>query len=429
MKRPVFLFQPFSKKQRQILNWWCDESPVRNHDGIIADGAIRSGKSLSMSLSFVLWAMTKFEEQNFAMCGKTVGSFRRNVLGSLKVMLSGRGYAVVDNRSENLLVVQNGNRTNYFYIFGGRDERSQDLIQGITLAGVFLDEVALMPESFVNQATGRCSVDGSAMWFNCNPSFPAHWFKREWVDKHEDKNLLYLHFTMNDNLSLSEAVKERYESMYTGVFYDRYIRGLWTLAEGIIYPMAKEALEMPPEHDAEQYVVSLDYGTQNAFAVLLWGKYGDVWYAVKEYYYSGRDEKAQKTDEEYATDLDEFTKDIPKPLKVIIDPSAASFITLLRKRKTEDGAHKYRVFPADNAVLDGIRESATAMKGGKIKISPKCKAWKKEVEGYVWDDKSSEDRPVKVNDHAMDAMRYFVKTMRIAVPMNRYYNPHTGVYQ
>lgn len=429
MKRPVFLFQPFSKKQRQILNWWCDDSPVRHHDGIIADGAIRSGKSLSMSLSFVLWAMTKFEEQNFAMCGKTVGSFRRNVLGSLKVMLSGRGYAVVDNRSENLLVVQNGNRTNYFYIFGGRDERSQDLIQGITLAGVFLDEVALMPESFVNQATGRCSVDGSAMWFNCNPSFPAHWFKREWVDKHEDKNLLYLHFTMNDNLSLSEAVKERYESMYTGVFYDRYIRGLWTLAEGIIYPMAKEAVEMPPEHDAEQYVVSLDYGTQNAFAALLWGKYGDVWYAVKEYYYSGREEKAQKTDEEYATDLDEFTKDIPKPLRVVIDPSAASFITLLRKRKTEDGAHKYRVFQADNAVLDGIRESATAMKGGKIKISPKCKAWKKEVEGYVWDDKSSEDRPVKVNDHAMDAMRYFVKTMRIAVPKNRYFNPHTGVYQ
>ena len=133
---------------------------------------------------------------------------------------------------------------------------------------------------------------------------------------------------MNDNLSLSEAVKERYESMYTGVFYDRYIRGLWTLAEGIIYPMAKEAVEMPPEHDAEQYVVSLDYGTQNAFAALLWGKYGDVWYAVKEYYYSGREEKAQKTDEEYATDLDEFTKDIPKPLRVVIDPSAASFIFL-----------------------------------------------------------------------------------------------------
>jgi PBSX family phage terminase large subunit len=418
MKQPVFHFEPFSRKQRQILNWWCDDSPVKNHDGIIADGAIRSGKSLSMSLSFVLWAMTRFNNQNFAMCGKTGGSFRRNVLGSLKVMLTGRGYKVNDSRSENLLTVQSGDRLNYFYIFGGRDERSQDLIQGITLAGVFLDEVALMPESFVNQATGRCSVDGSAMWFNCNPSFPSHWFKKQWVDKHDDKNLLFLHFTMDDNLSLSESVKKRYESMYTGVFYDRYIRGLWVLAEGIIYPMYKEAIETPPEGNAEQYVLSLDYGTQNAFAALLWGKYGGVWYAIKEYYYSGRDEKAQKTDEEYAKDLDEFTKDIPMPLKVIIDPSAASFITLLRKRKFGD-IRRYRVVPADNAVLDGIRESATAMQLGKIKISPKCTAWRKEAEGYVWDDKATEDRPVKVNDHAMDAMRYFVKTMRIAVPKNR----------
>ena len=339
-------------------------------------------------------------------------------------MLAGRGYKVTDNRSDNILTVRRGDVVNQFYMFGGRDERSQDIIQGATLAGVFLDEVALMPESFVNQATGRCSVDGSAMWFNCNPSYPAHWFKREWIDKHTQKNLLYLHFTMDDNLSLSEKIKKRYESMYTGVFYDRYIKGLWVLAEGVIYPMHKDAIETPPERAAEQYCLSVDYGTQNAFAALLWGKYGNVWYITKEYYYSGRDEKIQKTDEEYANDLDEFTKDIPKPLKVIIDPSAASFITLLRKRKTKEGIHKYRVLPADNAVLDGIRETATAMQTGLIKISPKCKCWIKEAEGYVWDEKSVEDKPVKVNDHAMDATRYFVKTSRIAVPKNNYVNIH-----
>ena len=235
--KSVFKFQPFSKKQRMVLNWWTDASPVADADGIIADGAIRSGKTLCMSLSFVMWGMETFDGQNFAMCGKTVGSFRRNVLFWLKMMLNGRGYKFEDRRSENLLIVTKGDKENFFYIFGGRDERSQDLIQGITLAGVFLDEVALMPESFVNQATGRCSVDGSRMWFNCNPEHPQHWFKAKWIDKADEKRLLYLHFTMDDNLSLSDAVKERYRRMYTGVWFLRFIRGQWVAAEGACYPL------------------------------------------------------------------------------------------------------------------------------------------------------------------------------------------------
>ena len=233
--KAVFRFKPFSKKQRKVLNWWCRSSPVRDYNGIIADGAIRSGKSVAMSLSFVIWAMSEFEACNFAMCGKTIGSFRRNVLFWLKLMLRSRGYSVSEQRTENLVVVRRGNIENYFYVFGGKDERSQDLIQGITLAGVFFDEVALMPESFVNQATGRCSVDGSKFWFNCNPGSPAHWFKTGWIDKRADKRLLYLHFTMDDNLSLTEAVKERYRGMYTGVFFKRYILGEWKSADGVIY--------------------------------------------------------------------------------------------------------------------------------------------------------------------------------------------------
>nr|DAM34524.1 MAG TPA: large terminase [Caudoviricetes sp.] len=233
--KAVFRFKPFSRKQRKVLNWWCRSSPVRDCNGIIADGAIRSGKSVAMSLSFVIWAMSEFEACNFAMCGKTIGSFRRNVLFWLKLMLRSRGYSVSEQRTENLVVVRRGNIENYFYVFGGKDERSQDLIQGITLAGVFFDEVALMPESFVNQATGRCSVDGSKFWFNCNPGSPSHWFKTGWIDKRQDKRLLYLHFTMDDNLSLSEAVKERYRGMYTGVFFKRYILGEWKSADGVIY--------------------------------------------------------------------------------------------------------------------------------------------------------------------------------------------------
>jgi len=235
VKPAVFKFQPFSQKQLKVLTWWMPKSPVGDMDGIVADGAIRSGKTLSMSLSFAIWAMETFENQNLGMCGKTIGSFRRNVLFWLKLMLKSRGYSVVDHRTDNLVIVSKGSVTNYFYIFGGKDERSQDLIQGITLAGILFDEVALMPESFVNQATGRCSIEGSKFWFNCNPEGPQHWFKVNWIDKAEEKRLLYLHFTMDDNLSLSDKIKARYRSMYSGVFYKRYILGLWAVAEGLIY--------------------------------------------------------------------------------------------------------------------------------------------------------------------------------------------------
>ena len=229
----VFQFKPFSVKQTKVLTWWTDESPMKNHNGIIADGAIRAGKTLCMSLSFVIWAMAKFNGQNFIMAGKTVGAFRRNVLFWLKLMLKAQGYKVKDRRSDNYVEISKGDKMNYFYIFGGKDERSQDLVQGITAAGVFLDEVALMPESFVNQALARCSVEGSKYWFNCNPEGPNHWFKVEWIDKAAEKKILYLHFTMEDNLSLSEEVKARYRSMFVGIFYQRFILGLWVLAEGI----------------------------------------------------------------------------------------------------------------------------------------------------------------------------------------------------
>ena len=435
----VFQFKPFSLKQRKILSWWMPESPVHDKDGIIADGAIRSGKSLSMSFSFIIWAMECFNGQQFAMCGKSVGSFRRNVLVWLKLMLRGRGYKLYDKRSDNLVIVSKGKVENTFYIFGGRDERSQDFVQGATFAGVFLDEVALMPESFVNQVTGRCSVDGSKMWFNCNPSFPSHWFKTEWIDRANEKNFLYLHFTMDDNLSLSEKIKARYKSMYAGVFYKRYILGLWALAEGIIYPMYQEAIENPPDgYNPIDQRVSVDYGTMNAFGALLWGKHENIWYATNGYYYSGRDTGITKTDEEYADALDKLVEPIMlereqryikeqrlgyyptfTPIKVIVDPSAASFITVLRKRK-HGQFHWYKVIPADNAVIDGIRETATAMQKGYIKISPSIEEWRKEAEGYVWDEKSGDDKPLKVNDHYMDSTRYFVKTEKVAIIKEQY---------
>src|SRR5574344_241987 len=218
-----------------ILEWWTPNSPYKNKDGIIADGSIRSGKTTVMSLSFVIWAMDNFDDENFALCGKTIQSLRRNVIKQLKRMLKSMGYTVEEHRTENSMTIRRGDVENEFYLFGGKDEGSQDLIQGITLAGVLFDEVALMPESFVNQATGRCSVTGSKMWFNCNPEGPDHYIKTRWIDRISDLNLIRIHFTMQDNPSLSKAIIERYEHMYTGVFYDRFIKGLWVLASGIIF--------------------------------------------------------------------------------------------------------------------------------------------------------------------------------------------------
>jgi len=264
IKKAIFKFKPFSNKQLKVLTWWLPNSPVKDKDGIIADGAIRSGKTLSMSLSFVIWAMETFTQQNLGMCGKTIGSFRRNVLFWLKLMLRSRGYKVKDHRADNLVIVSKGDVTNYFYIFGGKDERSQDLIQGITLAGCFFDEVALMPESFVNQAVGRCSVDGSKFWFNCNPDNPKHWFKINWIDKIVEKKLLYLHFTMDDNLSLSEKIKERYRSMFSGVFFKRFILGLWVAAEGVIYAQFannpdKWIISFKDEEKKKKYCKDIDF--------------------------------------------------------------------------------------------------------------------------------------------------------------------------
>lgn len=400
-----FEFKPFSRKQKQVLTWWCPSSPVKDKDGIIADGAIRSGKTLCMSLSYVLWAMESFNQQNFGMAGKTIGSFRRNVLFWLKLMLKSRGYQVVDHRSDNLIAVSKGDTQNFFYIFGGKDERSQDLIQGITLAGMFFDEVALMPESFVNQATGRCSVTGSKFWFNCNPNSPRHWFKVNWIDKCEEKHIIYLHFTMDDNLSLSEKIKERYRSMYVGVFFKRYILGLWCVAEGLVYSMFDEEKHVTDEHmsGALEYIVSIDYGTVNPFSAGLWAFDGKNSQREAELYYNSREAGKRVDDEAYYKMLKELIGD-RKVSCIIIDPSAASFIEVIKKYG------EYTVRKADNDVLDGIRVVTTMLNKGLLKIYKDCTSCINEFGLYCWDEEKNNDTVIKENDHAMDDTRYYVYT-------------------
>lgn len=230
-----------SKKQLQILAFGESQ-----YDALICDGAVRSGKTVFMSVAFVAWAMKYFDGRNFAICGKTVGTAIKNIVVPLMgLSYMRRRYTMKFTRSENKLTVSRGGRTNTFYIYGGKDESSYMLIQGITLAGVLLDEVALMTRSFVEQAMARCSVEGSKFWFNCNPAGPKHWFNEEWVQRADEKNALHIHFVMQDNPSLSEKMIQRYESLYTGVFYQRYILGLWVNAEGTIYRDFANAVTKP----------------------------------------------------------------------------------------------------------------------------------------------------------------------------------------
>ena len=390
----------FSDKQRRVLTWWCGSEGER--DAIICDGAVRSGKTLAMGLSFFCWAMRRFDGQQFGLCGRTISAIRRNVLQEVLPKLRGMGFSCEEKRSENLLTVRFGGRENRFYLFGGKDESSASLVQGITLAGVLLDEAALMPRSFVEQACARCSVTGSKLWFNCNPEGPQHWFYREWILQAGQRNALRLHFTMEDNPSLSPRIRARYRRSYTGVFYRRFVLGEWTAARGLVYDFfERERFCRPaPEGTAEKWWVSVDYGTANPTSMGLWGRFGGVWYRTEEYYYDSRREGRQLTDAEYVEALRALLKGRMAE-KVIVDPSAASFITALRQAG-------FRVEKADNRVLDGIRLTADWLKQGRIVITEQCGDCLRELELYVWEEDGGRDAPRKEHDHAMDEMRYFV---------------------
>ena len=394
----------FSGKQKTVLTWWVPGSPYRERDAIICDGAVRSGKTLAMGLSFFLWAQSNFDGKKFGVCGKTIASLRRNVLSEILPQLEAMGATWQEKRSENLLTVRFLGRENRYYIFGGRDESSAALIQGITFAGILLDEVALMPRSFVEQACARCSVAGSRLWFNCNPAGPSHWFYRTWILEAESRNCLRLHFTMEDNPGLTEAIRKRYQKLYTGVFYRRFILGQWVQAEGRVYDFFTQDMVGTAPETCDKWYISCDYGTVNPTSMGLWGQHGGIWYRVKEFYHNSRETRHQMTDEEYAGALAKLAGG-RSITAVIIDPSAASFIEVLRRKG-------WRVQKANNDVLSGIRMTSDCLKNGRIVICESCADCLREMESYVWDlSAGAADRVKKENDHAMDDMRYFVATV------------------
>lgn len=396
-------FLDFSQPQLLALTWWSDSSPFHDRDAIICDGAVRSGKTLCTSLSFFFWAMHSFDQQRFALCGKTVSALRRNLLSPLLPALAQLGFSCNEKISRNLLTVSRNGKTNEFFLFGGKDESSAALIQGLTLAGALLDETALMPRSFVEQTVARCSVDNSRLWFNCNPDGPEHWFYKEWICKAQLRRALYIHFSLEDNPSLSPAVIQRYARSFSGQFYDRFVLGRWSAAQGLVYDFfGPHLIQHPPPEPCEKYAVSCDYGTVNPASFGLWGLSGGTWFRISEFYYDSKIHRQQLTDSEYADKLLQLAGHRPVS-RVVVDPSAASFITELRRRGLF-------VVKADNDVLSGIRLTAQLLKSRKIVICHGCRDAIREFSLYRWHGPNS-DAPEKVNDHAMDDIRYFAASV------------------
>lgn len=399
-------FAELSDNQRKVFRWWNN----RDLDALICDGSVRSGKTAAMSCSFILWAMKNFSGANLGICGNTVQAVERNIIAPLMQMIDITYYFRIKYTSagKHMLTVSGGGRENYFYIFGGKDEASYKLIQGITLAGVFFDEVALMPESFVNQAIARTlSVDGAKLWFSCNPDSPNHWFYTNWIQKADEKKALRLHFTMHDNPTMTPAKIARTESMFSGVFYERYVLGKWVVAEGLVYTMfsTEKHVGLPEELPRGDWYISIDYGTVNPTSMGLWLKaYNGQSYRVCESYYDSRKEGVSRTDEEHYAALTALAGDLPIN-SVIVDPSAASFIECIRRHG------RFRVRKADNDVITGIRNVSNALQSCELHFAPECADTLREFTLYRWDSKRPDTAVVKENDHAMDDIRYYVTTI------------------
>lgn len=404
-----------TEKQTEYL-MSCD------HRWNVKIGATGSGKSfVDYAVLIPKRILAARGEGLLVLMGNTRGTLERNILEPMRDIWTSD--LVGEIRSDNTVSIF-GKKV---YALGADNKKHVARIQGATFEYAYGDEITTWSQDVFQMLKSRLRCEHSHFDGTCNPDSPNHWFK-DFLES--DADVYEQNYVIDDGV-LPEYVVEELKKEYAGtVYYDRYILGRWALAEGLIYPMYQKALvDELPDEPPSQYVVSIDYGTMNAFAAILWSKRGSVWYAEREYYYSGRETGVQKTDNEYAEDLDIWIKDvwinrdyIYSPLvggvrdkiQTIIDPSAASFIALLKKT---DWA---KVRQADNAVLDGIRETAVALQMGNIKIlRPSMPNWIKEAGGYVWDDSKDEERPIKIDDHAMDATRYFVKTMHLASRVKR----------
>ena len=404
-----------SSKQRKIIAF-----PYSKYDALICDGAVRSGKTSIMMWAFVRWAMENFSGQRFGVCGRTVDSCTKNIIVPFTAMsLAKERYIIRWRRGDKVMEVRRGAVTNYFEVFGGKDEASYTLIQGRTLAGVLLDEVVLMPRSFVEQALARCSVDGAKLWFSCNPGSPHHWFYQEWIKRHRERNALYLHFEMKDNPGLSERTLERYENMYAGIFYDRYVRGLWVAAEGIVYKdfandtekyLIDDPIKWAEENDTKFSVISIgvDFGgTKSATKFQATGITKDFRVvALEEEYIKNEEIDPDALNRRFATFCQLITS------KYGYSQTRADSAETVLIRGLDHTAQKLRLgTQVKNAlkmqITDRIRIVVLLMKQGRLKVSRNCPHLIDAFQSAIYDPDKFEDERLDDGTSDIDSLDAF----------------------
>jgi PBSX family phage terminase large subunit len=400
----------FSTKQKDVIN-----KTLNNKLGFIniSEGSVRSGKTFSFNLAWIIYVLNSPHDK-FLMSGESTDSLYRNVLGDM-IYILGKDRATYQNTQKGgaQLIIRFDGKVKICYCRGGSKANDEGKIRGITVGGWYADEITLHHETFVKQALSRMSLNGAKAFWTTNPDNPQHFINTQYIKNAEKNGYRHWHFTLDDNLSLSQEYKENIKKAYSGLFYDRFIKGLWVMANGSIFDMwtseneiTKDKLPKNLKAEGMRYI-AIDYGTTNPMVFLdIWDDGETIW-VVNEYYFDSKVEMHQKTDTQYADDLIKFIGE-EYPIAIILDPSAASF-------KAEMNNRGYIVKDADNEVMEGIRVTSSLMAQRKIKmVKDNCPRTLGDISSYVWDDKAKErgeEKPLKINDHGADALRYFCKTI------------------
>lgn len=385
----------YSEKQRELLRLWQSGNLRRIN---LLEGSVRSGKTWITLVLWAFWVATMPEDAAYLMVAKTLTSLRRNCLDLLEMLVGKKNFAYSVPKKEARLFGR------LVYLEGVNDARAESKIRGMTLQGALCDELTLFTEDFFIMLLSRLSLPGAKLFGSTNPDNPNHWLMQNYIKRQDELDMLVMKFLIDDNPALDGEYVRQLKREHTGVFYRRYILGEWCVAEGLVYAFdpAAHTTDKTPERGA--YYISCDYGTLNPFSAGLWRFDGERAVRIREYYWSGRERQAMKTDEEYYGELEKLAGVFPVE-QVIVDPSAASFLETIRRHG------RFSVRKARNEVLPGIRLTATLLRAGRILIHKDCVDAIREFGSYRWDEKGEVDKPLKVNDHAMDDIRYFCSTV------------------
>ena len=401
----------YTTKQQEFMGMWQRSELKRLN---ILEGSVRSGKTWISLVLWAFWVSQMPKDKSFLMVAKTLTSLRRNTLDLLQALVGTSNFTYSLPAKEARLFGR------LIYLEGVNDARAESKIRGMTLQGAYCDEITLFTEDFFAMLLSRLSEKGAKLIGTTNPDAPSHWLKENYLDRHDELDMLVMKFLIDDNEFLDPEYVKQLKAEYTGVFYNRFILGEWVRAEGIIYPQFNDVNITDGGHiftdeqapKGNEYALSLDYGTSNATNAGLWRIVSGVGWMLKEYHHDGR-KSGQLTDEEHMNNIIKMVQSVPgayPTTQVIVDPSAASLITCFRRHGG------LQTLSADNTVIDGIRNCGSALLNRRAFFNQSCKNTIREIQNYAWDDSTEEERPLKVDDHGADQFRYFVRTY-----LKRYY--------